>query len=255
MIPSTPNDAAFLMQTDSLGSIVWMKSYAFRDHNVINKILVLPNGYYLCTGTTFNGSSPKPDFLTFMTDNSGNVLWSQIYGGSLNDKSNAIVQCDDGGFMMAGTAEDFTKILIIKTDSLGQSGCNESPVNLNVAQPVINEDTLMFITSSSGSAINRIPTFTPNGTGGIVCTSVGFTDLSPENRLDVFPNPTSGSMNIKINDEREFEISIIDHLGKTIYILSKGNNFSVNTDSFPKGIYSVVARCEGTQLVKRMVVL
>jgi len=57
-------------------------------------------------------------------DSAGQKLWMNLYGGRENDIGNAVNECKDGGFIIAGETTSYGKgksdILLIKTDQLGK---------------------------------------------------------------------------------------------------------------------------------------
>lgn len=78
----------------------------------------------------------------------------------------------------------------------------------------------------------------------------------PVSEANVFPNPSSGIINIKLAPSKEgAAIVVIDALGKTVYSQNVKNmtfeNHSINLEGLAKGIYSVnVIRPTGTEIKK-----
>lgn len=79
----------------------------------------------------------------------------------------------------------------------------------------------------------------------------------PETGFDIFPNPNSGSFDIKIND-RNFQkatISIANMLGQTLLQEKLLNNATMHIDasSLQQGMYYIVIRTDKEVLVKKFV--
>lgn len=71
---------------------------------------------------------------------------------------------------------------------------------------------------------------------------VGISEHQHETRISIFPNPTTGTVNIKTNFSEKTEIEIMEVLGKTIYRsqFSTQEN-TINLNQFPKGVYFLKA--------------
>lgn len=71
---------------------------------------------------------------------------------------------------------------------------------------------------------------------------IGIAEHSEETQISIFPNPTTGIINIKTPFSEKTQIEIFDVLGKTIYqtTFSTSEN-TINLSQFPKGVYSLKA--------------
>ena len=71
---------------------------------------------------------------------------------------------------------------------------------------------------------------------------IGVVEHQAETPISIFPNPTTGIVNIKTPYSEKTEINILDVLGKTIYKteFSSAEN-SINLSQLPKGIYFLKA--------------
>ncbi|MCH8318710.1 MAG: PKD domain-containing protein, partial [Bacteroidetes bacterium] len=94
------------------------------------------------------------DVYLIKTDSIGDTLWTRTYGGGSNDFCSEVEQTTDGGYIMTGHTHSFGGgvLYLIKTDSNGNSGCNE-----------MGTQTIV-----SGGAIVGNPDSTIVGSGGIV---------------------------------------------------------------------------------------
>jgi hypothetical protein len=109
----TPS-VAFLAKTDSAGNMQWNQTYNYV-YDVAGLVQTSDGGYVLAgNGYTVEekrqfGSRTPFGIILVKTDSEGNILWSQTYKGS----ASAMIQTNDGGFAIAGSA-------LTKTDSLGK---------------------------------------------------------------------------------------------------------------------------------------
>ena len=115
------------------------------------------------------------------------TTFQKTYGGTGNDIGYSVVQTSDGGFIIAGQTESFgagtVDIYIIKTDSVGNSGCFEGNPNLAVTTPLTTVTTPSVTVSSPATVVNSISFTTSNfNTVNPLCSLVSV----PEVRNDQF---------------------------------------------------------------------
>jgi hypothetical protein len=81
-------------------------------------------------------------------------------------------------------------------------------------------------------------------------------DLIKENNLLVFPNPSDGFITVSSNSLIE-KCSVFDFSGRLIIELNPKlslNNIKINTQSFDKGLYFVLAETRGAIYSSRFIV-
>lgn len=124
-------------------------------------------------------------------DSTGTLLWAKSIGGVNDEAPASIKKTKDKGFVLVGTTKSFSvymdDIYLIKTDSLGVSGCNTSNItfttsslilNLNNNTPVIdsvfgslsssytlNETNPTEISYNACGCVAPVASFTPSTTG------------------------------------------------------------------------------------------
>jgi len=82
----------------------------------------------------------------------------------------------------------------------------------------------------------------------------GITELT-QNALTVFPNPTSGIINIEgtITDGKNFEITICNNLGK---VIARVNNLkTIDMSKFENGIYFLKVKSENNDIFKEKIII
>ncbi|MFQ5979622.1 MAG: hypothetical protein ACE5OZ_15955 [Candidatus Heimdallarchaeota archaeon] len=79
-------------------------------------------GFAFAGVTSFYGTG-QTDMWFIKTNEQGLILWNQTYGGSEDERANAIVQTADGGFALIGSTTSFgagqMDIWLVKTDRMG----------------------------------------------------------------------------------------------------------------------------------------
>jgi hypothetical protein len=121
----SPITAACLVKTDSVGNLLWNKTYG--DYNsVFSSVVQTSDGGYVLAGTAYNYSSPLLRTAWLLkTDSVGNHLWNKTYGDATAFDSvfSSVVQTSDGGYILAGATNSFGfggyDFWLVKTDSAG----------------------------------------------------------------------------------------------------------------------------------------
>jgi len=121
----------WLVKTDSLGNMLWNKTYGAAGDDVAYSVVQTSDGGYALAGTS-NSWVPGDgyDMWLVKTDGSGNVRWSLTYGGTGLDVAYSVVQTKDGGYALAGYTNSFGAggfdFWLVKTDSNGNMLWNKT---------------------------------------------------------------------------------------------------------------------------------
>ncbi|MFW9964411.1 MAG: hypothetical protein ACFFCX_12645, partial [Candidatus Sifarchaeia archaeon] len=91
----------WLVRLNSTGHLLWHRFYGGVLDDYGKSIVECDKGYAL-TGTTESYGSGSGDVVLIRTDDVGNLLWRNEYGGSKVDNGYSITKCLDGGFVIAG---------------------------------------------------------------------------------------------------------------------------------------------------------
>ena len=110
----------WVVKLDAFGTIEWEKSFGFSGHDHSYDILQTDDdgfffvGFLDITSARADGNTEKGNSLTrhgvgefwgTKIDPKGDLQWRGYFGGTNNDRAHAVVQADDGGFVMAGFTE------------------------------------------------------------------------------------------------------------------------------------------------------
>lgn len=231
---------AWALKIDSVGNTLWAKAYGTNNYESAYNFNELQNHNLIFSG---HGGSNSDSFI-FLTDSTGNILWCKGYGipGNYNSITNVELTWDKG-FVVGGVSSAGTnsKSYLIKTDSLGVSGCNEFPLTFGSIS--VNPGT------SSLSIVDSIP---PLSTGNVIlsysssllncysmCPANGIKEMNYQNiQMNVFPNPANSILNIETNLS-DTEIRMFDILGNNVLSDFLSFKKQIDISRLAQGIYLV----------------
>lgn len=110
----------WVLKVDALGNLEWEKSFGFSGHDHSYDIVEAQDGGLFFTGflditsARADGNTEKSNTLTrhgvgefwgTKIDATGGLQWRGYFGGTNNDRSHAVVEAEDGGFVMTGFSE------------------------------------------------------------------------------------------------------------------------------------------------------
>ncbi|WP_289645359.1 hypothetical protein [Maribacter aestuarii] len=110
----------WILKLDAFGNMEWEKSFGFSGHDHSYDILQTQDGGFFFTGflditsARADGNTEKGNTFTShgvgefwgtKINETGDLQWRGYFGGTNNDRSHAVVQSDDGGFVMVGFTE------------------------------------------------------------------------------------------------------------------------------------------------------
>jgi hypothetical protein len=134
----------WLVKADEYGNLQWNKTYGGAgEERALSVVQTADEGYALA-GFTGSSGAGKLDVWLVKTDSAGNQLWNSTCGGTDNDRAQAAVQSNDGGYALAGYTcsygagdADFWLVKVQGGASSGSSGFILIKENLVYALTVI----------------------------------------------------------------------------------------------------------------------
>lgn len=178
----------WILKLDAQGNIEWEKSFGFSGHDHSYDILQTDDGGFFFVGfldvtsARADGNTEKGNSLTrhgvgefwgTKIDAKGNLQWRGYFGGTNNDRAHAVVQADDGGFVLSGFTE---------SDDFDISNTRGS-YDFWIVK-VDNNGNLLWENSFGGSGIEISQDIAKTDDGGYIITGNTFssdTDVSKNN--------------------------------------------------------------------------
>ncbi len=228
----------YCIVTDSLGNLLWSKTYGSYDtdwgYSILQKA---DSNYVLCGNTSGFGISTTASYI-IETDVNGNVIWSRTYEDTYGSVPFSIYQTYDGGYITAGEENE-----LMKLNAEGSSGCLEQQVATLTTNPPTSLLNIPIFESQPATPMYATQTIIGSGINIInVCTSVNIEESSPGNNLiQLFQNPAHDYFTIQLNDPVDkVQLIIYNFIGELIYRSELNDNSNrINCSQFGAGIYLV----------------
>ena len=263
----------WLLKTDEFGNEEWNQTFGQEEYDGAFSVQQTIDGGYVITGYSFVPIEDQTDSWLIKTDENGIEEWSRIFDTGSNEESRSVQQTIDGGFIIAGSTNNFSyfegDILILKTDVngnevwrkiYGDTGVDRAH---SIQQISENDFVVLGFTQSTGSAdfwLLRL---------GLV-TNINNNSISYDNILiNNFPNPFNPSTSIEfsINNNSHIELSIYNIKGQKIKTLAQNeftkgshsiiwNGDNESEDPVSSGLYLYKLKIDGkTEVIKKCLLL
>ena len=120
----------WLIKTNSSGGMLWNQTYGGAGDDEAYSVVQTNDTGYAVAGYTNSYGAGEIDAWLVKTDSSGNMQWSQTYGGRAQDGAYSVIQTSDGGYALAGFTDSFGAgsydFWLIKTNSSGGMQWNQT---------------------------------------------------------------------------------------------------------------------------------
>ena len=200
-----------LIKTNSVGDTLWAKLYGGSMIDKCYDVQQTVDGGYIMVGQSFSFSTNGDyDVYVVKVNSQGIEQWSKTYGGSTtnhNEIGYSIQQTSDKGFIITGeTLYGFgvglRNMYLIKTDSLGNSGCYQgtaATVTSNYLPQVIATPTIV---GTGGNMLMAVTQIHAGTTQSNLCLNIpnAIQDINEDVSINVYPNPFDEEVTISLND-------------------------------------------------------
>lgn len=147
-------DDAFVVNTDTLGLLQFAKTYGGGNNDYAYELRETSTGQFIIAGLEKSFSGGAGNGYLIKTNNTGGIIWSKSYGGGNAEQTNSVYQMSNGQFVLLGHTRTFgvgaNDFYLLRTDTAGTTGCNESNPATIVNTPAIVTGNFTPIVSPGG---------------------------------------------------------------------------------------------------------
>ncbi|HSH24522.1 MAG TPA: hypothetical protein VLA13_03175, partial [Massilibacterium sp.] len=115
----------YILKIDLDGNLIWDKTYGTERSDQFGGVVETTDGNIIAVGISITRVTQDEQFnsaFIVKTNSDGTQIWSQIYGGELEDNFGEVRITNDGGAICVGTTESFSKSGDIYLVKVGSSG-------------------------------------------------------------------------------------------------------------------------------------
>jgi hypothetical protein len=271
----------WIVRLDTVGNIQWQKCFGGSGLEQVYSIEATSDGGYVFCGSTesndgditgYNDNGSMDAWIVKL-NSSGNLVWQKCLGGESDEEILSIVQTADGNYVGAGyttSLDDGVDTNIVDVVNGNNGASDYWIVKLDNAGNLsgqlclgssLSENAYYIQQTSDGGYITGGMTF--NGNDGDVSGGHGGYDLwivklgntlslqkeIPAANIKVYPNPTSGMVNLDLNNlaQNEIFIQITDITGHIVFSKTYQNSNIMQMDmtGYVSGIYTYRIICAG----------
>ncbi|MBK5284039.1 MAG: T9SS type A sorting domain-containing protein [Bacteroidia bacterium] len=259
--------SSFLMKIDTSGNFRWAKKYTGpKQMSQIASVQQASDGGIVMV-TDMYSTTTDDHPLILKTNSAGMFQWAKYYSLSYNSFVGCFVsvkKTPDDGFIIGTWAFSPTSSnhrgYLIKSDSLGNSGCFETTVTLNDSNIIINETNASYTVSLGTSDTIIFPSqniSVPYTYSCSTATVIGIMEFEMERTdLFLFPNPATNQLTIGSSKFKVQSVGVYDVLGQKRLTLNpspNGEGLSMDVTSLDAGIYFVKVKGEKEERVAKFV--
>ena len=101
----------WIIKVDEFGALEWEKNYGGSENDIATDAVQTPDGGFIVVGGTVSfdvdvsGNKGFEDVWVIKINENGSLEWSKTFGGSQNEKAEAIEPTSDGNYVIAGYSD------------------------------------------------------------------------------------------------------------------------------------------------------
>lgn len=258
---------AWVIKTDDNGDTLWTKKYGGNDEDIFFALVETDDGY-IFAGQTWSFDAQLIDMYVVRTDDEGEVIWSNLYGGEGADYAYRIFEAPDGNYVISGYSTSFNDsrdVYLIKIDGDGNLLWEQ-----NYGDELDNEYMYGGVPTSDGGYLfaGKLDYYYSNQDDIFALKLgpevTGLEQMTILNKGDFYnyPNPVKDKSTFYFDLESKsmVNLSVYDAFGRHVATLFNGyqsngtQQIDFNFSGFETGIYFVKLEADDQVEVRKIIV-
>jgi len=252
----------WVVKLDQSGNILWQKSLGGTGDDDSHCVRQLSDGGYILTGYAFSndgqvsGNHGGMDYWVVKLDATGNIIWQNCYGGSLDENSSSISLTSDGGYIVTGYSGSIDGQV-----SGNHGGLDYWVVKLNSSGGLQGQESLggsqddwaycvqqttdggYIVTGDSPSNDGQV-----TGNHGMddmwtvkLSATDGIPQINTTSVINIYPNPAADKIEMDMpGDAFPFDLSIMNIQGQQVLNRKLWDaKTTIDISNLPQGVYVV----------------
>lgn len=257
----------FVTKLNSNGTVIWNKSYGGTYSDYCKTIANTNDGGIILFGMTNSAGNGDEDVCLIKLQSNGSFQWAKAYGTAWADKISNGIQTADNGFIFTGqtwtvgSANDSSKIHLVKTDALGNTSCNDISWNVTTINQAVSITTasapsnITLMDNPINWNFNNRYLYTAD-----ICHYLSAESLSMNaDNWRIYPNPFSSQTTFETdNFLHNATLTLHNSFGQTVKEIQNisGQTVTLLRENLPSGLYFVRLTEENkTVLAAKLVVV
>jgi hypothetical protein len=249
---------AYLLRTDGAGNLIWSKIFGAAPNCMGRSARQTSDGGFILTGFRMGAGL---DTYLLKTDSIGIPVWAKTYGSTGIEEAYEVLNTTDGGYILTGATANGpwgSGIYVVKTDSLGNTGCSfEAPGDTSQTPHITITINLPTVVTSGGTTTAYPIVMRGGGSVYSICPVGINEELHIRNDIiTLYPNPATNELVVNSSElGNNAELSIYNVFGELIFkqqttnadasVSTFGNKLqTVDISQLPSGIYFVRLKTE-----------
>jgi len=252
----------YLVKTDSSGNVMWSKTYGNENSNILNSVMQTMDGGYILSERSYPQVSGEWSGTILKISSVGDTLWTRTFGGADYDFLGYADQTADAGYVAMGYTMSFGAgsfdTYLVKTDSSGNSGCNQLLFPQTVTSPItIVTIPAPVVSSISLTAAVPATNVASRGQATTQCYADKI-DESIDRKFVLFPNPVLHAHSFVIQRPEgaaTITVEVFNILGEKIPVAEKsGALLQIDLPGISPGIYFVRMTARENSSTQKLIV-
>jgi hypothetical protein len=246
---TTGTTKALLIKTDENGNLIFAKKLEAAENVVAFDAILTADEGCIIVGNT-SDSNGEENGLMIKTNADGNILWSRTFPFDGNSYLRSVGVSADNGYIATGWIYpddgNEARILILKTDSAGNSACSmivDNAMSKNLTLEVAPWQPTVGIFAVWG--IDAVVTAMSDSPAAdtITCETVGLQQLQFSGGVQLYPNPFHHTATLQILSPEilngNVDVVMLDLLGREVKRMEniQSEKVTIQRGNLPDGLY------------------